>query len=266
MWGVPALSPDAAEREWIANATVVAQSGAPANPAWAGTRAEKWYRIPGTEWELGCDGYVRQDIDDWYRSWTTAEVVQGIGRLRAACRRDERLEVHIYSMLPLAADHGMRADVVDVDAPWRTQAAYHASRRADAIARARQAAAALRAEGKPVSRRAVQSWLRARGLPGIGNHLWAEVCRAVCRAVLDANTDPHGPSTSVGQGRRTRWRPLRWTAGAGGQPDSHAASQSVGRIRSVTPPRPEWRERVLLRRLLWLSREGREGRGCRMIR
>lgn len=180
LWGVPILSPDAAEREWISAETAVAGAGGEADPTWDAARVERRHEVPGTGWEIGCDGYARNDIDAWARSWTTARAVQGVGRLRATARPGEALTVHVYAMYPLSADYGMRVDEVDLTGPWRTAAEYQSGRWADTERRAREAVVALRDAGQRASRRAVNGWLRERGQTGVSEHVYARL-RAAAR-------------------------------------------------------------------------------------
>lgn len=163
LWGVPILSPDAAEREWVSAETAVAGAGGEADPTWDAARVERWHQVPGAGWEIGGDGYARDDIDAWARSWTTARVVQGAGRLRATARPHEALTVHLYSMYPLAGQYGMRVDEVDTTVPWRTADRYQRDRRSDSERRVQEAAEALQAAGQRVSFRALNTLLRERG-------------------------------------------------------------------------------------------------------
>ena len=65
------------------------------------------YRIPGTDMEIACDGYQSDAVDTWHRVWTTAEAVQGWGRLRATARPDTDLHV-----LVVAAVSGTRSATI----------------------------------------------------------------------------------------------------------------------------------------------------------
>ena len=137
VFGVPQLSPALAERLYESERAAVLESGGDpaAWPEWDGTREEKLYRIPGQKMVLRAEGYKNEAIDEWYRLWTTAEVVQGIGRLRSIRRHDEELSVEIHSTFPFAEAYGLEFSEV-LRGANRTMSEYHEDRKRDQIDRA----------------------------------------------------------------------------------------------------------------------------------
>lgn len=170
VYGVPQLSPSVAEREYLSDRQAVIEAGGTAWPAWNGSRLEKWYRVPGQTKEIYAKGYQDEFIDAWAREWTTAEVVQATGRLRAVRRPDERLSVEIHSSFPLAEAFGL--EIHEVGRPdWRTMWNYQDGRK---IAQVEKGVIAFRASGGG-GRRTVEKWLEQHGMTGISPNDWAQI-------------------------------------------------------------------------------------------
>lgn len=170
VYGVPQLAPSAAERAYMSDRQAVIEAGGTDWPAWNGSRSEKWYRVPGQAKEIHAKGYQDEFIDRWAREWTTAEVVQATGRLRAVRRTDERLSVEIHSSFPLAEAFGL--EIHEVGRPdWRTMQNYQDGRK---IAQIEKGVIAFRASGGG-GRRTVEKWLEQHGMTGISPNDWAQV-------------------------------------------------------------------------------------------
>ncbi len=245
VWGVPQTSPQTTERLFVGGEDAVAQAGHPADPTWDGTRTQRTYDVPGrpgSTWSQ--DGYARDDIDAFRREWTTAQVVQGIGRLRAASRPQQVIPVHVYATFPFSSDYGMRIDEIAAPA-WRSAGKYRQAEHDAAVARVDRAAEALEREGRKVTQRAVACWLRERG-QRTSAHAYG-VWRQTQQAPIQ---HPDADIRMLDRLRRVRE-----------QAAEHAITQAVGRIAAVRPVgrslRGAWRDRVLARRarLALLARE-----------
>ncbi len=168
--GVQRLAPSTAERIYMAERQAVVEAGGEAWPVWDGTQAEKWYQVPGQPKEIFARGYSNDFIDQWSREWTTAKVVQAIGRLRST-RRTAPLEVVIHSNFPLSESFGMEIHAL-ARPDWRTMNDYQKSRKNDQTERAVVAIAAL---GEDSGRRKINEWLKSKGMAGIKPENWAEI-------------------------------------------------------------------------------------------
>lgn len=182
IWGLPQLSPTAAQRQYEAERSAIREACEKAGVAvpeqwqqpWDGERAPRWGRVPGQDVDLQYNGYANDAIDRWARSWTTGEVVQAIGRLRSTRRPDECLTVEIHAAMPLLQEYGMAVDEVRRGA-GRTRSEYHQERRDDQGQRAVVAIRALVHQGRAPSRRAANAALEAMGLPTLRPGAWAEL-------------------------------------------------------------------------------------------
>ena len=170
VWGVPQLSPSVAEREYMSDRQAVIEAGGAAWPEWDGGREEKWYRIPGQAKEILSTGYRDGFIDAWAREWTTGEVVQAIGRLRAVRRHDEALTVEIHSMFPFAPVFGMEIHEI-ARADWRSMLDYQTERKTGQI---EKGIVSFLATGGG-SRRDCDKWLEEREIEGINPAAWPEL-------------------------------------------------------------------------------------------
>lgn len=170
IWGVPQLSPSVAEREYMADRQAVIEAGGAAWEDWNGAREEKWYGIPAQAKEIHASGYRDEFVDRWAREWTTAEVVQAIGRLRAVRRHDEALSVDIHSTFPFAAAFGMEIHEVP-RAPWRTMGDYQSGRKTEQIERGVIAFLATNNAG----RRPANDWLEQHEMKGTSPNDWREI-------------------------------------------------------------------------------------------
>ena len=170
IWGVQRLAPSTAERIYTAERQAVIEAGGEAWPEWDGEQTEKWYQVPVQAKEIFARGYSNDFIDQWSREWTTAKVVQAVGRLRAT-RRTDPLEVIIHSNFPLAESFGM--EIHDLARPdWRTMSDYQKSRKDGQTERAVVAIAAL---GEDAGRRKINDWLKSKGMAGIKPENWGEI-------------------------------------------------------------------------------------------
>ncbi len=181
LWGVPQLSPAAAEHQYESDRRAVVDAcneysfDIPAAWAsdWDGAREKRWVKVPGLSKEIQVDAYVNQHIDRWSRGWTTGEVVQAIGRLRAT-RRDEPMLVEIHANFALTEDFGLEIDDIR-RGEFRSLGDYRADLQSDQQKRALIAAEAIRQSDKQVSIRAVNSTLSDMGLPTIRHEAWAKL-------------------------------------------------------------------------------------------
>ena len=192
VFGVPQLSPALAERLYESERAAVLESGGDpaAWPEWDGTREEKLYRIPGQKMVLRAEGYKNEAIDEWYRLWTTAEVVQGIGRLRSIRRPGEELSVEIHSTFPFAEAYGLEFSEV-VRGANRTMSEYHEDRKRDQIDRA-----IIAASGDKVSFRKLNQKMKelfGKGISARDFKELAAVTRQDIASIVSGNTPSATP-------------------------------------------------------------------------
>jgi hypothetical protein len=148
----------------------VIEAGGPEWPVWDGTRTERWYQIPGQKKELFASGYQNVFIDFWHREWVTAKFKQAEGRLRAARREGEDLQVIVHASFPFTESFGL--EFTSVERPdWRTGSDYQATRKSDQI---EKGIIAFHATGEG-SRRKANDFLKSIGLKGFSNNDWAEI-------------------------------------------------------------------------------------------
>ncbi len=244
LWGVVTRSPREAMRDYMGDQSTLAAASGTDRATLAEPSVERvlrTYAVPGCPGAtIEYDGYADEGLDCADQAWSTAEVVQAIGRLRACRRGAERLTVHVWAARPLADAHGMRVDEVSTVAPWRTATDRRQDGAEAQVERVAQAAAqvvALRRADRPAGRAAVRAALRSRGLQGVGSDRWqavlriAETLEARARRLHVPGADSllrrHGP----------------WVAGRG----------VWERLRVVwaTPAhlQPGWMDRVLARRM-----------------
>nr|EDZ37993.1 MAG: DNA primase [Leptospirillum sp. Group II '5-way CG'] len=173
IWGVPQLSPSSAERQYQADRQAVIEAGGEPWPKWNGARTERWYQIPGQFKEIHAAGYEDEFIDLWHREWTTARLVQAIGRLRAVRRTDEPLEVIIHATFPFSQSFGLEFHTVERP-DWRVMRDYQMKRKAIQI---EKGIIAFHSTGGK-SRRNANSWLKEHGMEGISNNDWPEIMKS----------------------------------------------------------------------------------------
>jgi hypothetical protein len=170
IWGVPQLSPSTSERHYMSDRQAVIEAGGPEWPIWDGTRTERWYQIPGQKKELFAAGYQNDFIDFWAREWVTAKLKQAEGRLRAARRSGEDLQVIIHASFPFTESFGL--EFTSVERPdWRTRTDYQTGRKQEQI---EKGIIAFHATGEG-SRREANDFLKSIGLKGFSNNDWAEI-------------------------------------------------------------------------------------------
>ena len=170
IWGVPQLSPSTTERHYMSDRQAVIEAGGPEWPVWDGTRTERWYQIPGQKKELFASGYQDEFIDFWHREWVTAKFKQAEGRLRAARRAGESLQVIIHASFPFTESFGL--GFTSVEKPdWRTMTDYQTGRKNDQI---EKGIIAFHATGE-AGRRTVNEWLMEHGMKGLSPNNWAEI-------------------------------------------------------------------------------------------
>lgn len=170
IWGVQQLSPSTAERLYMSDRQIMLEAGGEAWPAWDGTRAERWYQIPGQKKKIFAQGYRNDFIDFWAREWVTKKVVQAIGRLRAVRRSGEDLQVIIHASFPFTESFGLEFSSVEKP-EWRTMSEYQTGRKEDQIEKGIIAFHAVREKG----RRTANEFLKSLGITGISNNDWAEI-------------------------------------------------------------------------------------------
>ena len=192
VWGVPQLSPSVAEREYLSDRQAVLCAGGTAWPEWDGTREEKWYKIPGQAKEILATGYKDEFVDAWAREWTTGEVVQAIGRLRAVRRPDEALTVEIHSMFPFAQVFGMEIDSV-ARADWRSMLDYQTERKTGQIEKGIISFLAT----KGGSRRECEKWMKAHGMDGIKTEEWPEMKKIAAGSRHEYGSFPSGTTPDL---------------------------------------------------------------------
>ena len=136
IFGVPQLSPSTIERLYGSERMACLESGCNPEewPEFDGTRTTREYRIPGQKMVMTAEGFLNEKIDDWYRLWVTAEVVQCLGRLRSIRRTDEELSSEIHTTFPLSEAYGLEFSSVERGTN-RTMSEYHKSRKDDQIER-----------------------------------------------------------------------------------------------------------------------------------
>ena len=249
-FGVPQPSPLSAERMYVSAEALLHEAGDPeANPYWNPQRIVRRYALGGG-WTLEAEGWADERQDEWAREWTTAEVVQAIGRLRASARPAEQLRAVVYAAYPLR----IRVDEVVTEAPWRTAEQRRAEERRSQVDRVTRAVSALASSGQVISRRAVMRWLRARGEPMVR----PDACDALLGAVRRAlpwigGTGREYRSPAAVPPLRSAWR-------GGGDARAIARRRALRGVRVVLGN--GWQERVLVRRLLMLvSPRTARGRG-----
>ena len=168
IWGVHRPPPDLLQRQYEAERALATQAGHHWQP-WSPERAEQWLLLPYAAadhggLELAAKMPVNPDQADWERDWVTANMVQCIGRLRALRRPDERLEVHLHTHYPLAG-HGLWLDQVHLPRPrvggQQPRHEWQQEQQADCRERYQLALAA----GVRRSRREINRFLKAQGLP-----------------------------------------------------------------------------------------------------
>ncbi len=236
VWGVQQLSPTAAERAYVGAEAVLRDAGdSDARPVWDPARAHRTYRVPGQPYEIICEGWADDRQDAWARAWTTAEVVQLLGRLRATARPHDTLRAVVYSTYPLAG-YGLRVDALDTAAPWRTVAGRRRDEAASEAHRFAEAAAGLEAEGQRVSRRTLGRWLRTRGKQSLRPAVYSRLASLAGLAV----------GGTVREYSHPRAVPAAWRGGYG----LHALTRLPFRWRASHTPASVrgWRVRVLARR------------------
>ena len=138
---------------------------------------------------LRAEGYKNEAIDEWYRLWTTAEVVQGIGRLRSIRRPGEELSVEIHSTFPFAEAYGLEFSEV-VRGANRTMSEYHEDRKRDQIDRA-----IIAASGDEVSFRKLNQKMKELFGKGISARDFKELA-AVTRQDIAYIVSGNTPSTT----------------------------------------------------------------------
>jgi hypothetical protein len=167
IWGIHRPPPDLLQRQYESERTLAAQAGHHWQP-WSSERTEQWFPLPYAAadhggLEIAAMMPVNPDQATWERDWVTANMVQGIGRLRALRRPGERLEVHIHTHYPLSG-HGLWIDQVHLPRPrvsgQQPRHQWQQACQADCRERYQLAlAAGLR------SRRAINRFLKTQGLP-----------------------------------------------------------------------------------------------------
>ncbi len=180
VWGVPQLSPSLAERCYMADRQAVIEACEAADKAvpdhwmqeWDGTRAVRWARVPGQAKALQYEGYASDWIDQWSRAWTTAEIVQGNGRLRAT-RRTEPLIVELHGTFALTADYGM--EIHRMERGGRTRLEYGRDRKADQQERAVIGIRAQQIAGAAPSYAKTQAVLHSMGLEAPRKEGWGDL-------------------------------------------------------------------------------------------
>ncbi len=237
IYGVQQLSPTAAERVYVGAEAVLRDAGdSDALPIWDPARAQRTYQVPGQPYEITCEGWADDRQDAWARAWTTAEVVQLLGRLRATARPHDTLRAVVYTTYPLAG-YGMRVDALATAAPWRTVAGRRHDEAVSEAHRFAVAAAGLEAEGQRLSRRTLAHWLRTRGMQSLRPAVYS---RLAALAGLAVGGTARGYS-------HPRAVPAAWRGGYG----LHALARLPFRWGATqTDPAPArgWRVRVLVRR------------------
>lgn len=189
IWGVTRLSPDAAARYYQACRITALECGCDPSewPEWNGSQEEKLYRIPGLRKGIRATGYENPKIDQFFQEWTTARLVQGIGRLRAV-RRTEPLTVDVHSNFPFSESHGLEFHEI-ARTENRTMGEYQAGRRESAKERGMIAAEIA---GREAGRRKVNEVLIKLGLETISPNLWSEIGSGIRQDIdlLSSNTTP----------------------------------------------------------------------------
>lgn len=188
VWGVQQLSPAVAEREYMAQRQTIIETCAAAGkpvPAhwqkpWNGERAARWARIPGQKLDRQYQGYADDWIDQWARSWTTAELVQGIGRLRAT-RRNVPLIVEIHSNFVPTEEFGI--EIHQVDRGGRTIQEYGTNRHDSQQERGKLAILSLALAGKDSSYRKTADALKSLGLKTVRPDAWCAMVKTVTAQV-----------------------------------------------------------------------------------
>ena len=181
LWGVPQLSPAAAQRQYESDRRAVADAckehaaNIPAAwaSAWDGAREKRWVKVPGLSKEIQVDAYSNPHIDRWSRGWTTGEVVQAIGRLRAA-RRGEPMSVEIHANFALTHDFGMSVDEIR-KGEFRSLSDYRSELHNDQQKRGMMAMESLKQKGKQASIRRANEELSRWGLPTIRHESWKKL-------------------------------------------------------------------------------------------
>jgi len=187
-WGVQRPAPAVLERLYEAERAVAALAGIEWRP-WSRERAEQWFALPyatpdGQGLELAATLPVNPDQAAWERDRVTTQAVQTAGRLRAAQRPTERLEVHLYTHYPLAG-HGLWLNQVHAPGPRANGQQARDVWRQDLHADCQARYDLARANGAQ-SRRAVNQFLTAQGLPTLSGTTYQRLLEQASAEAPDA--------------------------------------------------------------------------------
>jgi len=182
-WGLVLPSPSVMERMYESDRRLLQDKGVEL-PAWDGRRVDRWFDLPirgvnGEGYQLRRKASPNEAQVAWERDWVTAQLKQGIGRLRAAQRPSEQLNVHIHSNYPICG-HGVWIDTIEQPAAKTDGTSSAAERTAEieesARARVEEAAAATGGVMK-TSKQRIQDYLKANKLQCVNNRRLCEILR-----------------------------------------------------------------------------------------